>query len=149
MSTVSTIYDAIVSKMAGLYPNYHRIANPYDIGANPEIMLKKSWGIAIGPGVNTERFVGCLSSWERTITIAFMRQVVKTENDATGKASVEKLLLEDANTLLLDLEADPTISGSVIKTVFADDSGIQYVQGRESSYLAIEIGLRVEYLQDN
>lgn len=145
MSKASDVYDALVTKMITLFPTYYRIANPYDIQANPDTLLKQAFGIAIGPGTNTERFVGCLSTWEGSYNIGIIRQVVNTENDATGKASKEKVLLEAVQTILEAIETDPSLGGVAIKAVVNDHSGIQYIKGRQSNFLAIEVGLSVEY----
>jgi hypothetical protein len=145
MTGASNVFNALTSKMATLFPTYYRIANPYDISANPETLLKKAWGIAIGSGQNTERYVGCFATWQRQFTIGLIKQVVNTENDATGKATVEKSLLEDCQTLIIDVEGDPSLAGIAIKSVVEGDSGIQYVDGKQSNFLAIEVSLLVEY----
>jgi hypothetical protein len=62
-----------------------------------------------------------------------------------GRASVEKDIVDAHGALLLAFEADSTLSGKCIKAVIADDGGINYIQGAQSKYLALEITLRVEY----
>jgi len=87
---IADIYDSIVTKLETILPNFQRVPNPYALDENTAILLRKAFGLAIGPGTNTERYVGCIATWERDYTI-------------------------------------------------------NYIQGAESKYLALEITLRVEY----
>jgi hypothetical protein len=145
MSKVSDISDAIVALLASELPTYARIPNPYNITENVALILKKSYGVAIGPGVNTERYVGCLVSWQRNYTISVITQVVNTENDVTGRFAVEKDVIERHRDILLAFERNSTLSGNCIKAIVTDDSGIQYIDGQQGKFLAVEIALAVEY----
>lgn len=142
---IADIYDAIVTKVSTELPTYARIPNPYAIDENTALFLKRSYGLAIGAGVNTQRYVGCLTSWEREYTINLITQVVNTENDTTGRASVEKDLIDAHRLLLLAFETDPSLGGICIKAIVTDDSGIQYIDGQQSKFLAVELNLAVEY----
>jgi hypothetical protein len=46
---------------------------------------------------------------------------------------------------LLAFETDSTLGGKAIKAVISADGGIDYIQGAQSKYLALEITLNVEY----
>lgn len=145
MTAISEIYDAIVDKLAAELPAFQRIPNPYALDENTAILLRKAYGLAIGAGTNTERYVGCLVTWERDYTIGLVTQVVNTENDTEGRASVEKDIIDAHGTILQAFESDSTLSGKCIKAVIVDDGGINYIQGVQSKYLALEVTLRVEY----
>ena len=149
MSKISDIYDALVSKIETALPTYTRIPNPYDIGENPDVLLDAAYGIAVGAGTNTQRFVGCATTWEREFTIGLITQKVNLENDTLGKASIEKALLENHKTLLLALEADPSLGAICIKSYMISDAGIQYLEGEgdRGKFLALEVSLVVEYLE--
>ena len=147
MSKISDIYEAIVSKIETALPTYNRIPNPYDIADNPDILLDAAYGIAVGAGINTQRFVGCATTWEREFTIGMINQKVNLENDTIGKASIEKNLLEDHKTLLLAIEKDPSLGGICIKCYLVSDGGIQYLDGDRGKFLALEVSLVVEYLE--
>jgi hypothetical protein len=58
---------------------------------------------------------------------------------------VEKDIIDAHREILLAFETDSTLDGQCIKAVITDDGGINYIQGAESKYLALEITLRVEY----
>jgi hypothetical protein len=145
MTKIATIYDAIVTKIAGQLTTFTRVPNPYALDENAAILLCNAYGLAIGPGTNTERYVGCISSWERSFTIGLITQVVTTENDTEGRATIEKNIIDAHRLLLLAFESDPSLAGNCIKAVITDDSGIDYIDGVQSKYLAIELTLRVEY----
>lgn len=145
MSKVADISDAIVALLSSSLTGFARIPNPYNITENVALILKKSFGVAIGPGVNTQRYVGCLVSWERNYTISIITQVVNTENDVTGRFNVEKDMIDRHRDVLLAFENDSTLGGNCIKAVITDDSGIQYIDGQQGKFLAVEIALAVEY----
>ncbi|NBU34065.1 hypothetical protein EB118_06770 [bacterium] len=142
---IADIYDTIVTKLETILPGFQRVPNPYALDENTAILLRKAFGLAIGPGTNTERYVGCIATWERDYTIGLVTQVVNTENDTLGRAMVEKDIIDAHREILLAFETDSTLDGQCIKAVITDDSGINYIQGVESKYLALEITLRVEY----
>lgn len=145
MSTVSDIYDALVTKVSGIATGYARLPDPYNITENSALIAKKAYGVAIGPGTNTERYVGCFATWQREFTIGLITQVVNTENDVTGRASVEVDLWEIQHELLRSFDADSALGGLVIKATVTSDTGIEYIEGQLSKFLALEIGLSVEY----
>jgi hypothetical protein len=145
---IADIYDAIITLVSTELPTYARIPNPYAIDENTALFLKRSYGLAIGAGVNTERYVGCHVTWQRSYTLNLITQVVNTENDTTGRASVEKDLIDAHRLILMAFETDSTLGGNCIKAVVTDDSGIQYIEGQDGKFLAVEISLAVEY-QEN
>lgn len=145
MSKIADISDAIVSSLQTTLPTFARIPNPYAVSENTAILLKKAFGVAIGPGVNTQRYVGCLVSWERNYTINLITQVVNTENDTAGRFSVEKDLIDSHRAILMAFEGNSTLGGICIKAIVTDDSGIQYVDGQQGKFLAVEMSLAVEY----
>lgn len=145
MSKIAEIYDAIIDKLATLLPGFQRVPNPYALDENTAILLRKAYGLAIGGGTNTERYVGCLSSWQRDYTIGLVHQVVNTENDTLGRAMIEKDIVDAHRAILLAFETDSTLSGKAIKALISGDGGIDYIQGAQSKYLALEITLNVEY----
>ena len=146
MSTVSDIHDSIIAVISTELPTYARLPNPYAIDENTALILKKCYGLAIGAGVNTQRYVGCIATWERSFTINLITQVVNTENDAAGRASVELTIDDARQTLFKAFESkDTTLSATVVRATVTDDSGIQYIDGQNAKFLAIEMTLAVEY----
>lgn len=142
---IADIYDAIVTKISTALPTFQRLPNPYALDENTAILMRQAYGLAIGAGTNTERYVGCLVTWQRDYTIGIVTQVVNTENDTTGRALVEKDMIDAHKSLLAAFESDSTLSGTCIKAVITGDSGIDYIAGALSKFLAVEISLSVEY----
>lgn len=145
MTAISEIYDAIITTVSAELPAFQRVPNPYSLDENTAILLRKAYGLAIGAGTNTERYVGCIATWQRDFTIGLVTQVVNTENDTIGRAAVEVDIIEAHRLLLLAFETNPTLGGKCIKAVISGDGGIDYIQGAQSKYLAIEVNLTVEY----
>ena len=144
MTKIADIYDAIITKIETELPAYSRIPNPYSIDENTAILMRKAYGLAIGAGSNTERYVGCFATWERSYTIGLVCQVVNTENDTVGRAMIEKDIIDAHRLILLAFEQDPSLSGQCIKAVITGDTGIQYLAGDNGKFLAVEIDLAVE-----
>lgn len=145
MSKISTIYDLIVVAVESQLTGYRRLPNPYDIFDNPALILKKGYGIRINDGENTKRYVGCITTWVRSFDIIITRQVVNTDSDALGRASIEKEILEAHKLVLHKFESDPSLGGSDIKAEINVDGGIQYISEQDSKYLAMVINLNLEY----
>lgn len=150
MSKVEAVYDAIVTQVnAVLVPqNYVRLPNPYDVQANTFLHLRQGYGIEIGPGNNTERYVGCLSTWERTYTIILVRRVVTTENNTDVRVTIEKAIMDDHESLLKAFELNSSLGEVAIKTVVQSDGGINFLDVDRQKFLATSINLIVEYQFD-
>lgn len=147
MSNISTIYDGLVTRLAALFPNHHRLGNPYDLEVNPDLTLTQGWGLAVGGGANTERYVGCQASVERTFTVIITRRYIARENDADTKATTEKLLLEDLKTLVNDAESNYSIDSSTAIIKYVSDSGIEPVRESQENYLHLSVVLTAEYFE--
>lgn len=145
MTKIADIYDAIITKVEATLSGYSRIPNPYELDENTAIILRKAYGLAIGSGTNTERYVGCFVTWQRDYTLGLVCQVVNTENDAVGRAMVEKDIIDAHRLLLLAFEQDSTLAGVCIKAVITDDTGVQYLTGENGKFLAVELAISVEY----
>lgn len=145
MTKIADIYDNIITLVETTVPTFKRIPNPYGLDENAAIILRKAYGLAIGAGNNTGRYIGCYTTWEREFTLGLITQVVNTENDATGRALVEIDLLDAHRALLLAFENDGNLSGQAILCEVTDDGGIEYLPGESGKFLALQIGLRVEY----
>jgi hypothetical protein len=139
------IHDAIITGLSTELTGYARMANPYNVGDNPDIILKKSYGLAIGEGTNTKRYVGCLATWQRDYRILITQQVVNTANAVTGKAETAKQIIDAHRLVYLYFEANPNLGGTCIKAEIEGDTGIDPFENETSKYLALTINLSVEY----
>lgn len=152
MSIISTGFDAIVSRvetvLGGTAAGYTRLANPYAPEDNPELKLRKGWGVALKEGQNTNRQVNCKFSVNRTLEVVLTRLYTDWEENAVAHSSLEKLLLEDQYKIINDLEQDVTVNGTTMYTRWESDSGIEFLSGETGRFLMLRTQFSMEYLED-
>lgn len=145
---IENIYDAIVTICETQLSDYRRLPNPYQITENAFLKLQRGFAVAVGPGLDTERFIGCLMTWQRVFSVTIVRKVLTTENNLEIRENLEKDILVDHDLLTKAFYNDNTLSGNVLKSSITDDSGINFIDGDRLKFLAIELSLLVEYQQD-
>lgn len=150
-SNISTAFDAIKTKMGTLFPSHIQLSNPYDIEENTIAALELGWGVALGPGTNSNRNLSCNMSIQRTITITITRRRYANELDTESKESAEKSLLEDHYTLIKALEKENTLNSTtsgIARFVYLSDAGIEVVDTTSDSYIKISTEFELEYFED-
>lgn len=145
---ISDIYDAIVDQIEAKLTTHKRIANPYVIDDNSFLQLQKGFGVIVGPGVDTQRYVGCLVTWERQFTIILVRQITTTQNNIGSREVIEKGLLDDHDLLRKAFYLNSTLGGIAIKSTVSDDGGIAFVDADRLKFIQIAMSLFVEYQED-
>jgi hypothetical protein len=145
MSIVTDIYNQIVTIVSAEIPTAKRIPNPYSVLSNPATYLRYGYGVVIGPGTNTERYVGCVASWERDYTIVIVKQVFTTEHDTQGRVDNELSLDEERSLIYKAIEKNPSLNQTCVKGVVVSDSGIEYEEAESSKFVAIALSISVEY----
>ena len=148
MSRIEDIYGKCVDIIEANTTGYMRIPNPYTVDVNTYIHLRKGFGIAVGPGSDTQRFVGCLVTWERIFSIILVKQVTTTQNDIAKREIIEKDLLDDHDNLRKAFYLNSTLDSLAIKSTILDDDGINFVDGERLKFLGLVMNLYVEYLED-
>ena len=148
MSKISTIHNAIVSKIATNLTSYKQIPNPYLIEGNPLTILSKGFGVAIGPGITTERVISCQTSWERSFIVSLINYVATTDTKTSVRETITKNLLEDHFTLLGQFSKDSYLSNTAIDAVVSSDGGIELIEIDSKPHFLIELEINVEYLED-
>lgn len=148
MSKIQEIYDALVTVIAFQLPDYIRLPNPYAVEENTFLHMRSGFGVSIGPGTDTERYLGCLVTWQRDFTITLVRQVFTTQNNTALRVDLEKDILDDHDNLMKAVYNNSTLSGKAIKTTAVADSGLSFIDGERLKFLAMEITVQVEY-EDN
>lgn len=148
MSQISSIYDAWETVIEANLTAYTKIRDPYEPDANPEVLLRKGYGIAIGDGLNSERLLSCKLSVERTFNIILVNTITATPNNKAAMATLEKNLMEDQFTLINAVEKDAGLNGTVRNVAYQADSGIDFLEGDSSRHLLLETQFVVEYFED-
>lgn len=148
MSKISTLHDAIVTKISSNLSDYTQIPNPYDIESNPKTLLTKGFGVSIGTGIRTDRVVGCQVSWERSFLITLINYVNTTDTKTSVRETITKGLLEDHFTLLNKFEIDGGLGGEAIDGIINADGGVELLEFDSKPHFLIEIEIVCEYLED-
>lgn len=149
MSKISTIHDALVTAVTGVLPGRTQLPNPYDPEANNELYLTNGFGVAVGPGIRTDRLISCHMSWQRTFVVLLVNQISTTDHNTSGREDITKNLLED-HFLVFDLLEKTTLSSTIKAEVFSD-TGITVLRPEGDGlrrYLLTEIDVSAEYLED-
>ena len=95
MSELSEIYDAIILEMTGLFSSTHnRIPNPYSLEDNPDLMLNKGWGVAVGAS-NPRELDYCHVRMERTFRLITTRKMYYIDTKQDIFDATLKELLDD------------------------------------------------------
>jgi hypothetical protein len=149
MSDISTAYDAMLTRLAALYPSHKRLENPYILDRNSDMLLNQGYGLAIGPAENTERFSSCQLSVRRDMIVSITRVVRANEFDIGKKDSAWKTVMEDQALLIADVEADPTLgSTEVVNAKYSTDSGIQPIFGDKDNFVSVVTVVSIEYFEN-
>lgn len=151
MSKISDLHAALKSRLLALFPivdGFVQLTNPYNVAANTITALEKGWGLAIGPGLNTNRQLSCQLSIGRSMIVVLTRQFFANELDVDAKESGELLLMEDQFKVINDFESEPTINKTVAKSNFISDEGIKRVFETKDQYMKLESVFEMEYLEN-
>lgn len=150
MSNVSTVYDALVTRISTVLNTHRRLTNPYSVADNIQQVLMKGWGITWGSGENSKRFLSDINSIRRLFPVIICREFKAREFDVTSKATVEKLLFEDQRLLIQDFKNQNqlTVAQGINHVTFISDEGVQKVpfEGKDN-FLFLTSIFEVEYFE--
>lgn len=144
---ISDIYDALDTLISTALTGYIRLPDPYNTTDNPELYLRKSYGIAFSDDTNTNRKTGCNISISQDFVIPLINAVYTTDTNSTAHASTEKALLEDKFKVIKALELDNDLGGKAMKAAYVGSSAISYLEGDRDKYIFTELLLSIEYLE--
>ena len=149
MTDISTIFDALVTRLTTLYPSHRRLTNPYVLSSNNDQYLAQGWGLATRDGVNTNRQLSRRLSVSRNFDVVLTRRYFAKDLDITKIAIAEKSLLEDLQILQDSFEGTPDLSSGLgnYVTKYNSDSGIIAAKDDRDDFLAIIASINVEYFR--
>lgn len=147
MSKITSIFDAMVTRVSGVLTDHARLTDPYNIEQNTDLTLEKAFGVAVLDGVNTERNLSCQLSVQRTVQVSIARRYSAHELDIISKDDTVKALLEDHFLVVDAFEEEPTLGSLVAKGAYSSDSGIIFIRDNEP-FLAIQTNFLMEYFED-
>lgn len=148
MSKISTIYDALNALVAAELTDYARIPNPYLPADAANLVNEKGYGIAIGPGVNTDGTF-CSASIDRVFNLVLIYQINAFEGDALGRANSEKALMENQFSMINIFEKDPSINVDGDNVKYLSDSGIGFLstENNTARFFALETSFNAAYIE--
>lgn len=149
MSKITTIYDAIVTNMATLFPNKTRIKNPYSMSDNMAQFLYDGWGMKIGSAI-PEEFEFSKLKVDRTFTIVLSRELITLDTDTDPLDTVSKAFLEDIYSVqnLFFAYDELGIEASIMRVELGDASEIQQVVVEKQSILYMEVSFIFNVIED-
>lgn len=142
---VEQVYDALTTLCENTLTGYKRFPNPYSLDANTFLHLKDGFGVAIGNGSDTERFLGCEVTWQRNFIVTLVKQITTTQNNLAKREIIEVDILNDHDKLMKAIYRDNSLGGKAIKSIVTDDGGVNFIDGDRLKFLAMEINVVVEY----
>lgn len=148
MSKISTIYDNLVTAVGGALTDYDQISNPYSPDENCELFMQKGFGIAFGPGANSERQVGCKLSVKRTFDVILLNLCGTTDNNLADVENFQKTMHEDQLLIIKAIEKDPDLDATVGMIKFVDDSGLEFLETINNKFFLLQSTFMVEYFEN-
>ena len=147
MSQVSTAFDLMIARLRTLFPDnegYFQLTNPYDIADNNVQFLRQGYGLAMGPGTNSNRELSCKMSLVREFRVVLSRSLDALEFGIDNKDASAKLLLEDAFDVVKTFEKEFRLDDDFFNTAFISDSGVQPLAVDDFSVIYLELTFNVE-----
>lgn len=149
MANLSSIYDGLITLIQSKLTTYTRMADAYDVENNDMLSIVKGYSLGILDGSNTQRTITCdqLSS-VRNFQFTVTNFYTANDNDPSGRASVEKSLIEDAFLVWKALQAIHSLGGVQISgALYVDDTGIQYLEAENGKAISVVSTISVEYFE--
>lgn len=149
MSSISTIYDTILSTLGTMFSTRTRIPNPYIIEENPIQLLRNGYGLKIlQEAPATSEF--CRFSRSRSLAITISKEVLSTELQTSAYDATVKALLEDAYTIQKDfLNPDQLgIESDIERIEMAGTGPIELLKGDKINILSMDILFIVQVTDD-
>lgn len=138
MSKISTVYDAILTELAALYPAKTRIPYPYSLADNNARFLSDGYGITIGPS-SFEQFEFCDFMTVRDVTVTVTKEVFRTDSDYNVIDDITKSLLEDIYEVqkLFYSYNELNVPNDVAKVDLGGVSAVEEVVSGKQSFLSM------------
>ena len=149
-TAISDIHDELHTIVATALTGkgYSIIPNAYIAPDNAGLLLKKGYGIAVGPGTNTQRTLAGKLSFQRDFQVFLTALIPATSNNYDARFTAEKTILEDFALVLLAIEQAPSLNENSATSVLLNDGGLEYLEGDRDKYYLIESTVTVEYVEN-
>lgn len=147
MSLVKDAKNDILSRLATLFPDKVRIADPYNINENSELQLNDGFGVTIEDASNTNREIACHLSIRRSFGIILTKKFFSTELCDQGRQDAYDSLLDEHDVLVQNFEKLVNLEGLVTSFLYVSDGGIESVFNEKDQFFFIKSNFDLEYLE--
>lgn len=148
MSEVSTVFDALVTRVGAVLTGHFRLSNAYKLEENSSTFLRIGYAVGVGPAVNTLRPMSCMVFVQRSFTISITRRYAALETDAAAKATTEKQIMEDMLLVIKDLHTNTSLTNGNRVVKFESDNGINYVETDTDKFMYTTADISIEYFEN-
>ncbi len=147
MTKLNDIYDELHSITQVVLPEYTELPNPYIPDDNPDIYMKKGYGITMGAASNSNRVVSKKASILRDFDFVFVRQINSTETNTGLIKSNAKAIMEDSFKVLEEIENNTSLGQVCVKAEFVSDSGLDFIEADKQRFFILTMVVSVEYFE--
>jgi len=144
---ISTIYDALYTKVTSLMTGHTELPRPFDIADNDDLFLRKGFAIYFASGVQNNRQATCNYWLQRNVIITNTLSIYGSDINVTIRKTAEKNLLENQILVIDGLEKDITLSDNLNNLRFVNDNGIEFIYGDQKNYLMLQSTFSFEYFE--
>jgi len=149
MAKISLIYDGLISLIEDQLTGYTRLANAYDIESNDILRVVKGYSVGFSSGSNTDRYI-CDEklTTNREFIFTVTNLMTANEADATGRAVIEKSIIEDCYKVWKKLQSTYYLGiVQVASCKYLEDAGIEYTFGDNQKAISVISSLSIEYFE--
>ena len=75
-TTITDVYNNFVTIIETALPSHKRLHNPYAVEENPEMIVRKGWGLQIDDGINSNRCISPEYYLQRNFSVVITRENV-------------------------------------------------------------------------
>ncbi len=147
MTKITDIYDELHTIVGTILTDYTELPNPYIPDDNPDIYMKKGYGITMGAASNSNRVVSKKVSILRDFDFVFVRQINSTETNTGLIKSNAKAVMEDSFKVLEEIEKNTSLGQLCVKAEFVSDSGLDFIEADTQRFFILTMVVSVEYFE--
>lgn len=146
-TTITDVYNNFVTVIETALPSHKRLHNPYSVEENPEMIVRKGWGLQIDDGINSNRCISPEYYLQRNFSVVITRENVAKDSDPVRRDAAKLELLEDLHLLISASVLDNTLTQVAARFQYESDTGLQEVYIQDKPYSFIQAQFLVEYSQ--
>jgi len=147
MTVATGIYDAVVAKVVATLTTYIDLPDSYELEANPNFMMTKSFAVSFGDESNDNYHATPLINFDRNFSIALINKIAAITNSRSERKIVEKALIEDAYTLIKAFCNDLTLGQVATVVNYNGASALEYITAASDTekFISTTLSISVKY----